>query len=625
MKKKSTAETSECPRLLPKLTVDTSYIKPSCPDIVSENQKPQINGIEDPLECQKQFLQTVGISIDRPLRIYPKLICKPDFIIHYISKCQSIESLEMLIADQITLFSPEFTIYQYYHAHFQKEHIPQPQKNQALIHSRCLAAALYQVKKAENRSLFEKILNSFSADTQACLKPILEIADNLTTYWREIPEEGESKLLLERANDLIPHAGLTEDTIVPFVYECLWEYRHAYNDITLINKEPTTGHYKPQYTDIDFRFARNYIVICQYFKEKRKDFVTSWSTIKYPFKTEESFSSLSDPGCQIKFTPSVYSQVKKSICQYFIDSTQRGCPELPAAQVEFIIRKLEQNYKEMFPFRAMVLCVVKGGIFLKTRSQLEMKEILEFSNNVYRKKPSVPIQRVNRLKLLFSLCDACELKREDIECNVSLFIKYHGAVPQSEKEFALWDRFLQKHNLMNSFVSLPFYYASALKECLPLQFEKLNCFESCSAIHHGGFSAFAKYAPAVLQEYTSMEHQETIPKTLRYEYLIQWASENLNIDAMKDICLKIEKKLDWSHLEGLDEWIDQEKFGVPLKHIDLNELKLLLSEIAVQSSLLKEAKKLLHQSLTNNESIWRKRVLKRSRSNNQQLKNRIPI
>lgn len=59
MKKKSTAEASECLRLLPKLTVDTSYIKLSCPDIVSENQKPQINGIEDPLECQKQFLHSL--------------------------------------------------------------------------------------------------------------------------------------------------------------------------------------------------------------------------------------------------------------------------------------------------------------------------------------------------------------------------------------------------------------------------------------------------------------------------------------------------------------------------------------------------------------------------------------
>ena len=79
---------------------------------------------------------------------------------------------------------------------------------------------------------------------------------------------------------------------------------------------------------------------------------------------------------------------------------------------------------------------------------------------------------------------------------------------------------------------------------------------------------------------------------------------------MKSICLEIVKKLDWTLLNELDGWIDQYKFGIPLNHIDLNELKLLLSEIAVRCSLQKKAKKLLHQSLTKNELIWRVEILK---------------
>lgn len=111
-----------------------------------------------------------------------------------------------------------------------------------------------------------------------------------------------------------------------------------------------------------------------------------------------------------------------------------------------------------------------------------------------------------------------------------------------------------------------------------------------------------------------MEHQKTISKTLRNEYLSQWASAPINDDARKDICSKIVKELDWTPLNKLDGWIDQHKFGIPPSHIDPNELKLLLSEIAVRSSLLKEAKKLLHQSLTKNESIWREKVLKSNKT-----------
>lgn len=616
-----TTEANNIPGLQPSLVVE---LPSSQPCFIQDDQKIKYNIQKKclpPLAYQQNFLQEIGCKTDRPICIYSKLICKPDFIIHHINEC-TIVSLEMLIADQKTLFSPQFSVYEYYHYFFRKWCVPQPQKNHAFIHCCCSSSALCQVKKDGNRTLFERILSRFSPATKNDLEQFLELAKNLVTYWKKLPDGDEACFLLKKAKDLLINAKLddlgdlsaitklTEGTIISFVSECLPEYLRAYNDIMLINKDPMTGHYNEKAT-IDYDSALRYSIRCKIFENIRSDLADLWSNLEYPFKAEESFNIISIPGGPSTFTATTFEQVQKNIYQYFTDDTQE---KLSSSQIKFIIPKLEQEYKELFPFRTLVLCIVKGGTFFKRPYKREMKEILDFPNHIYRAKPSVADQRVKRLRLLFALCQTCELTKNDIEQNILLFLKYHGVVPQSEEEFVLWDDFLQKYDFKDSPINLPLRYANALNNCLPSQFDQLVCFNSCSALHLGGFSALIKYKPDILHEYTSMEHQKTISKTLRNEYLSQWASAPINDDAMKDVCLKIVKELDWTPLDELDGWIDQHKFGIPPSHIDPNELKLLLSEIVVRSSLLKEAKKLLHQSLTKNESIWREKVLKSNKT-----------
>lgn len=620
-------ETDNIPELLPMLVVESP---PSQPYFTQDNQVDEYTIKKkylSPLECQNAFLQEIGCKTDRPIRNYPQLICKPDFIIHHINECTIVPS-EMLIADRQTLFSPQFAIYNNYHHPFRDGCVPRPQKNPALIHERCSNFALRKVKEEKNRYLFEEILNRFKPDTQNNLIQFWEFANNLVTYWRKLSDEDESRCLLKRVNDVLINVKqkdslidnnyinsltiteLNENTVISFVHECLLEYLHAYNNIMLINKDPMTGHFKPTCTNIDYDFAWRYTIECEKLRTIREQLAKLWPSLEYPFDAGESFNIDSLPGGQSAFTATTFEQVQKNICQYFTDAAQEALTKLSSSQIEFIIKKLEQTRKKLFPFRTLVLCIVKGGIFFKKPCTLEMEAILDFPNHIYRSKPSVAIQRVKRLRLLFALCQTCELAKTDIEQNILLFLKYHGVVPQSEEEFVMWDDFLREHHFTDSPVSLPLRYANALNKCLSLQFDQLVCFNSCSALHMGGFSALIKYKPDILHEYTSMEHQKTIPKTLCYEYLRLWASASLNVDAMKSICLEIVKKLDWTLLNELDGWIDQYKFGIPLNHIDLNELKLLLSEIAVRCSLQKKAKKLLHQSLTKNELIWRVEILK---------------
>ena len=197
------------------------------------------------------FLQEIGCKTDRPIRNYPQLICKPDFIIHHINECTIVPS-EMLIADRQTLFSPQFAIYNNYHHPFRDGCVPRPQKNPALIHERCSNFALRKVKEEKNRYLFEEILNRFKPDTQNNLIQFWEFANNLVTYWRKLSDEDESRCLLKRVNDVLINVKqkdslidnnyinsltiteLNENTVISFVHECLLEYLHAYNNIMLI-------------------------------------------------------------------------------------------------------------------------------------------------------------------------------------------------------------------------------------------------------------------------------------------------------------------------------------------------------------------------------------------------------
>ena len=197
------------------------------------------------------FLQEIGCKTDRPIRNYPQLICKPDFIIHHINECTIVPS-EMLIADRQTLFSPQFAIYNNYHHPFRDGCVPRPQKNPALIHERCSNFALRKVKEEKNRYLFEEILNRFKPDTQNNLIQFWEFANNLVTYWRKLSDEDESRCLLKRVNDVLINVKqkdslidnnyinsltiteLNENTVISFVHECLLEYLHAYKNIMLI-------------------------------------------------------------------------------------------------------------------------------------------------------------------------------------------------------------------------------------------------------------------------------------------------------------------------------------------------------------------------------------------------------
>ena len=195
-------ETDNIPELLPMLVVESP---PSQPYFTQDNQVDEYTIKKkylSPLECQNAFLQEIGCKTDRPIRNYPQLICKPDFIIHHINECTIVPS-EMLIADRQTLFSPQFAIYNNYHHPFRDGCVPRPQKNPALIHERCSNFALRKVKEEKNRYLFEEILNRFKPDTQNNLIQFWEFSNNLVTYWRKLSDEDESRCLLKRVNDVL--------------------------------------------------------------------------------------------------------------------------------------------------------------------------------------------------------------------------------------------------------------------------------------------------------------------------------------------------------------------------------------------------------------------------------------
>lgn len=566
---------------------------------VSDNEMRHIQPLRE------EFLDLYGYCTDRKLRNEERLHNKPAFIEGLESCNVSLPVIEALLCDRDTLFQEGYAVYQQNHDFFTIQRT-QGGKNPVDQHHYCTEHSLHHALHSE-QAIFRAVLDQMAAGAKNPLKQICAYYDALMKLYRESPDGEEPAALLAYLRFQLPGVPLTEQNILRFLLNCLAEYHRISTELSLIAKE--SGHFRPRYSREQREEAWAYSERRQSLLTLRDSLAEQFSKLSFPFAISESFGGYSESAS----VPTASSDIHDALAGYF-SHTRTEIDAIDPHQLALILSSLQKRSPELLPIRLLILCVACGGALFTRSRESDIDAVMQFPKHVYRAKPKLAAQRSSRLALLLRLCQIFAVSPADVQTNLLYFIKYHGCVIQSDEEARIWNDFMQQYPSLDEAVTLPLKYYEYLRFCLPLHPERLYCYENCSALQLGGFAAFLKEFPSVAEDLCSPVQQKKIPKNLRTAYASQYSAVKPDREEIKKICSKIAQTRDWSILEQTNSWIVQynldsaNKRHFPPVPIDLEELKRLLAELAMQSYLCSEAKQLLLSQLTRSERSWRERL-----------------
>lgn len=382
--------------------------------------------------------------------------------------------------------------------------------------------------------------------------------------------------MLECIQNWIPEISI-DITEISLFHNCLSAYARHIRDQQLMGK--IAGHYKPRYSECDYRSALQYSERLAYLKELRVAAKSEGDTeIAFPFQNTEVFGG--GIGASVQKSEKV-KLIHESTEQYF-SAVRTTVKKVSLEAVSDISTQISKNSPDLFPFRYFVVCVVGSGSLFSRMSELSYDSIANFPKQVYRAKPSREKQRLARMSFLDSLCRAMNLNEENRRKNWKLFWQYHGGYLETRKEAERWQSITE-----NNKIDLPAITYSAqcfqhLGECLSADPSTLFCYESCSKWHLGGFLSILNRYP----ELDAILCKNRTPAQTHSLYLALWSEPFSNRKKIRQICRREISKMNWKAIGNV--------IG-NLEDLESRELKALLTEYAIRLRLVEQAREHLRK------------------------------
>lgn len=419
-----------------------------------------------------------------------------------------------------------------------------------------------------------------------------------------------SSAVLDKIKEWYPDTKIPVKAAIYFLCKILNKCADKERDIKGMKNLLGSGNFSPTYTAQDAQEAQAYIDRKRQFKSLRENFMTWQESHSFPFREEEvvgeEFGKQIDTRGKISISDEQLDNIRIHLTDYIINTRSR-VTELSNDIIQHIITLVYNEFENLAPFRLMVLSTIGSGEFLIGRRSLTKNFFEDFLKKV--QSQSSAKNRYHRFLLLVRLCESFNSTAQDIETNLLYFIKYHGILIESDEERKCWYEVLLKNKLLDSPAGLGLRYYDNLKECFPLHLESLFCYEPCSALHIDGFYSLTKAFPELVEHY---HDSVTVPKDICQKFIRAWPNEKRSQDlkdgkagrdAIKEICHKSVKRLKWDELDKTKDWIEQWDFESKNGHfrsktpINMEELRALLTEIAIKGTIARVSRKYLSQQI----------------------------
>lgn len=338
---------------------------------------------------------------------------------------------------------------------------------------------------------------------------------------------------------------------------------------------------------------------------------------KIPFDEDESYDFDDRLNKDLTSKSFAFSATRK----FFQHSRSSVDPQVISSEaVCAILNQVQKRYKDLWPFRYMVLCVVGSGQLFKSGFSLDIERVLDFQNCIYRKKPSpISVQCLDRMKFLQELLERSDLSKDERRKNWAYFFTCHGLFPMNAEEAALMKSIMKDYDSESDGICFGLSCYRYLQQCIPLQLEYLYCYKTASILHLGGFADFIKKNPSIfdmcpkvsktdrewyLALRVSSERIERRPKRGRGAELTVDVS---NICAIQHLCGRYMRWTKWPFekeaKEIFNKWVAEYYEKMPSKTsklVSLNELKSLLIEASIQRELNRNAMQILWDATMKN-------------------------
>ena len=475
-------------------------------------------------------------------------------------------------------------------------------------YSEFVSAAMLD-RKSPQREILNDVSDQFLERMQRERKSAAVYDEILLDAYKKAKSE-ISSAVLNKIKEWYPDTKIPTNAAICFSRYIMDKCASHERDIKLMKDLPGAGNYSPTYTAKDAQEAEKYISRKNEFELLRCSFTEWQQSHEFPFNGEEDageeFGKSIDISNVITISDTQLDDIRAHLTDYIVNVGSR-VKELSNDVIQHIIAQVYGDYKELAPFRLMVLCSIGSGEFLIGRRSLTKNYLEDFLKKIRSKSPGR--YRYHRFLLLVRLCRDFKSSPQDIETNLLYFMKYHGILIESNEECKIWREAIRKNKLSGSPASLCYQYDKNLDECFLFCLKSMFCYESCRALHLDGFYALTQAFPELLEHY---RYDVTVPKKICLKYIYAWPNKKCSQDskngktsrdAIKEICHETIKSLKWDELDKTKEWIDQWDHNSMNGHfrssapIDMEELRALFAEIAITGTIVRNAKKYLSKQI----------------------------
>ena len=444
------------------------------------------------------------------------------------------------------------------------------------------------------------------------------IFQQICTYGTPIGMEHARKWL----GDYIPNLELREEDMQAFISGVLKIFFYRARSLPL--EKEAAGHYSARYWVCDKTAFLAYQKRKEYLEKALKKY-EKWSVEEELIKASE----LPDPIVDLMGT----SDKKMQICvpegkiaeatREYLSFTRGGAKHFDVDLAQEVIRQttvVAGNKIDCLPMLYLMVCVTGSSQLFATSRSVKKRAIQAMLKRPYHRKPAEWQQRIWRIDFLNNLHELCGLDRNQRAVSWQCFLQIHGSDIQSSEEADLWWKVIygDKNDFNHSEEDIPpielsLLCSEFLQTCLPIQPEYMYGYQGGSILHLGGFARFLQKYPDVLPDCIQRikqrpERWEKIQKN----YLKQWSMIPCDLLEVKNQCCQGSKLIRWGTISNASQE-ELSRFCQSLhkdneadeKQIasDVEELKMLLTEMALRTVLTDRARQVLADKI---EKAWSK-------------------
>lgn len=563
-------------------------------------------------EFKRKVLGKTEGATERRTRDEQPFVNKVRFILRREHEACWEHLLPDLLADESTLFSRGYQIYATDHRVYLEIRRQQGNTAESWLR-RCLDKSLSDVPYKQ-KERYEKLLRRVVEKAKQENKPLLKVE-------REMLDATSKEQTVNWLKGWIPDFEPREDEVL-FLDHVLRAFFGSVRNLRL--EKEAAGHYSAQYQVRDKRAFLAY--------RKRKECLEKALKQYREWRVQGELvnvSRLPNPIVDLmgtsgkKMQPHLPEEKIAEATREYLTYTRGGAEHFDIELAKEVVRQTAAavgGKVACFPMLYLMVCVAGSSQLFATTRRVEQKMVLTAFKAPYYQKPAMWQQRILRIKFLYKLHELCSLDRKQRAASWESFLGIHGSEICSSEESALWRKVIWggKQMLDDPVEDIPFIRLSllctdCLQSCLLLRPEQLFGYRSVSPLRRSGFAQFLREYPDALP--AIVEKVSRQPKRwgdVQEQYLKLWSAIPCNLEEICELLRQGCGMIRWGLIPNASQE-ELSRFCQSLhkdnkadeKQIasDVEELKMLLTEMALRTVLTDRARQVLADKI---EEAWSK-------------------